>query len=98
MLQFHRIIQTIRFLIHASKGMVAWQKKMQLLPDYLTSQSAPCYNTHQYAYTIYISIRIERDNLFIIMSCIQDIIGIQLSHIERGDIYYESRYFKTNHD
>ena len=30
-----------------------------LLPDYLASQSAPCYNTHQYAYTIYISIRIE---------------------------------------
>ena len=30
-----------------------------LLPDYLTSQSAPCYNTHKYAYTIYISIRIE---------------------------------------
>lgn len=47
-----------------------------LLPDHLTSQSAPCYNTHPYAYTIYTSIRIEQDNIFIIMSCVQDIIGI----------------------
>ena len=36
----------------------------------------PCYNTHQYAYTIYISVLIKQDNLFMILSCIQDNIDI----------------------
>ena len=36
----------------------------------------PCYNTHQYAYTIYISIPIKQDNLFVILSCVQDNIDI----------------------
>ena len=39
----------------------------------------PCYNTHQYAYTIYISVLIKQDNLFMILSCIQDNIAIQVS-------------------